>query len=95
MPSKFNHPLLPQTPTPSEGDGETCDPKPLVHILPDPGKMRGDRSSWIPQTGAEKVLVQPHGSLKRFNVMADRAFYSQGMPGNICHLATFILIVAS
>lgn len=77
MPSQFSHPPLPQTPTSSGCGGETCDLEPLVHVLSDSAKMRGDRSSWTPQTGAEKVHVQPRESLKRFNVTVDRAFLSK------------------
>lgn len=56
-----------------------------MHVLADPAKMREDRSSWTAQTGAEKVHVQPHGSLKRFNVMVESAFLSKG------HQATFAI----
>lgn len=77
MPFQFNHPPLPQAPTASGCGGETCDPKSLVHALSYPAKMRGDMSSWTPQTGAEKVHVQSCGSPKRFNVIVDKAFLSE------------------
>lgn len=37
---------------------------------------RGDKSSWTPQTGAEKGS-QSHGSLKRFNVTLERSLLSK------------------